>query len=90
LKIRLFRDQKRFHDCATRNAREFLSGQNVLIENLRNNTPKWVTGKIIAKTGPLSYKVEIDGVVHRRHIDQMLPAKAQLVITNPSTEDVHL
>ena len=62
----------------------------MLIENLRSNTPKWVTGKIIAKTGPLSYKVEIDGVFHRRHVDQMLPAKAQVVITNKPAENVFL
>ena len=37
----------------------------MLVENLRNSTPKWISGKIIAKTGPLSYKVEIDGVIHR-------------------------
>ena len=62
----------------------------MLIKNIRNNTPKWVTGKAIAMTGPLSCKVEIDGVVHRRHVDRMLPAKAQVVITNQSTEDVFI
>ena len=60
----------------------------MLVENLRNTTPKWITGKVVAKTGPLSYKVEIDGVIHRRHVDQLLPSKAQVVITNKPTEDV--
>ena len=81
-------DQKRFHDNSATKTREFLPGQDVLVENLRNTTPKWITGKIIAKTGPLSYKVEIDGVIHRRHVDQLLSSKAQVVIPNEPTEDV--
>ena len=42
------------------------------------------------KQGPLSYNVEINGVVHRGHVDQMLPAKAQVVFTNKPAEDVFL
>ena len=63
-------DQKRFHDNPTTKTRKFSPEQKVLVENLRNATPKWISGKIITKTGPLSYKVEIDGVIHRRHVDQ--------------------
>ena len=55
-KITQKQDQKRFHDGATTVGREFLPGQNVLIENLRSNTPKWVTGKIIASTGVMWIK----------------------------------
>lgn len=80
-------DQKRFHDNATTKMREFSPGQNVLVENLRSTTPKWITGKIITKIGPLSYKVEIDDVIHRRHVDQMLPSKAQVMITDKSSEE---
>ena len=58
--------QKRFHDGAGTKEREFTEGQNVLVENLRGTTPKWISGKIVEKMGPVSYKVEIDGVVHRR------------------------
>ena len=79
--------QKRFHDNGGNKMREFVLGQNVLVENLRSTTPKWITGKIIAKTGPLSYKVEIDGIIHRRHVDQMLPSKAQVVVTDKNAEE---
>ena len=79
--------QKRFHDNGGNKMREFVLGQNVLFENLRSTTPKWITGKIIAKTGPLSYKVEIDGIIHRRHVDQMLPSKAQAVVTDKNAEE---
>ena len=57
----------------------------MLVENFRNATPKW---KVIAKTGPLSYKVEIDGVIHRCHVDQLLNSRAQVVITNKPTKDM--
>ena len=67
--------------------REFILGQDVLVENLRNSTPKWISGKIIAKTGPLSYKVEIEGVIHRQHVDQMLPSTAQVVISDMNAEE---
>ena len=84
--------QRRFHDNAgNKNAgnkmREFILGQDVLVENLRNSTPKRISGKIIAKTSPLSYKVEIDGVIHRRHVDQMLPSMARVVISDKNAEE---
>ena len=79
--------QKRFHDNAGNKMREFTLGQYVLVENLRNTTPKWISGKVIAKTGPLSYKVEIDGVIRRQHVDQMLPFTAQVIISDKDAEE---
>ena len=77
--------QKRFHDTVSVNEREFTEGQCVLVENLRGTMPKWITGKIVGRMGSLSYKVEIDGVVHRCHIDQLLPAKGNLSISNKNS-----
>ena len=37
--------------------------------------------------GPVSYKVEIDGVMHRRHIDQLLPAKRNFSISDEHQND---
>ena len=79
--------QKRFHDGAGTKEREFTEGQNVLVENLRGTTPKWISGKIVEKMGPVSYKVEIDGVMHRRHIDQLLPAKRNFSISDEHQND---
>ena len=59
----------------------------MLVENLRNTTPKWISRKIGAKTSPLSYKVEIDGVIHRRHVDQMIPSIVQVVISDMNAEE---
>ena len=79
--------QKRFHDGAGTKEREFTEGQYVLVENLRGTTPKWISGKIVEKMGPVSYKVEIDGVMHRRHIDQLLPAKRNFSISDEYQND---
>ena len=41
--------------------------------------------EIIEKIGlPLSYKVEIN---HRHHVDEMLPSKSQVVISDKNTEE---
>ena len=82
-------DQKRFYNNPTTKMREFSPGQKLLVENLRSTTPKWITGKIKTKTGldPLSYRVEIDDVIHRC---QMLPSKAQVMIIDKSNEDLFL
>ena len=82
--------QKRFLDNAGHKTREFILGQDVLVENLRSNIPKWITGKILAKTGPLSYRIEIDGIIHRRHVDQMLPSKTEVVVTDKNQRRTHL
>ena len=61
--------------------REFILGKDVLVENLRStipNYPKWITGKITANTG---------GIIHRRHIDQRLPSKAQVIVTDKNAEE---
>ena len=36
----------------------------------RQKGHKWVTGAISAKTDPVSYEIQVDGTVWRRHIDQ--------------------
>ena len=37
--------------------------------------------------GPVSYRVEIDGVVRRCHINQLLPAKRDITITDEHQND---
>ena len=34
--------------------------------------PKWLPGKIVEKTGPLSYRAQVQGQIWRRHTDQLL------------------
>ena len=58
------------------------------MQNLKSNTPKWITGEIVKKLGPLSYSVQIDGVQHKRHVDQLLPSTEQVTFpSDRTTED---
>ncbi|XP_013163468.1 PREDICTED: uncharacterized protein K02A2.6-like [Papilio xuthus] len=55
-------------------ARNFNVGDKILSRNYSTNSQKWVEGKILQQTGPVSYKIiNNDGGVHRRHTDQILP-----------------
>ena len=56
--------------AALSHTRKFECDDPVWIRNYTGK-PKWVAGKVIAKTGPVSYKVRVRGQVQRRHIDQL-------------------
>ena len=51
--------QKLNHDLRSR-AREFLLGQRVMVRNHRLQGSKWIPGKIIPRTGSLSYVVQVE------------------------------
>ena len=50
--------------------RIFEDGDRVIARSYRGGE-KWVAGTIHQKTGPLSYKVQINGGFIRRHVDQI-------------------
>ena len=43
----------------------------MLIENQKKN-PKWISGVVVEKLGPLLYKVKVGNEIWRWHIDQLL------------------
>ena len=56
--------------------RGFTAGDAVLARsyNTNNNTDqKWTEGTIVRKTGPVSYEVQTEDKLCRRHADQLLP-----------------
>lgn len=56
-------------------ARQFEKGTHVAVRDYREQGKKWIPGTIAAKTGPLSYEVEIaPGTTWRRHTDQLRSA----------------
>lgn len=63
--------QKQQHDQHAR-SRSFNPGDKVLIRNYTDSV-MWLPGKIVASTGPISYKVKFDrdGRIARRHQDQL-------------------
>jgi len=69
-------DQKRQHDAHSRNC-EFDVGETVLARNLRDG-PKWLTGTIVERTGPVSYRVQVNDQIWRRHTDQLLSSQVSV------------
>ena len=91
--------QKEKHDQHAKE-REFHVGQRVMVRNLRPG-PAWVPGIIVKRLGPVSFLVEVNGLIWKRHIDhlrihidspepvgtsQNTPAEMDLSIPTPSTE----
>ncbi|XP_033724581.1 uncharacterized protein K02A2.6-like [Pecten maximus] len=60
--------------------RTFEPGQSVTTcDYRRGSEDKWVSGKILEQTGPVSYRVEVaPGTFWRRHTDQLRDACAQI------------
>ena len=50
--------------------REFGVGEAVIALSFRAGE-KWVAGEVLEKTGPVSYKIRVEGGVIRRHTDQI-------------------
>ena len=50
--------------------RQFKENETVLVR-MYNDQVKWVPGVIKQKIGHLHYEVEIQGVIHKRHVDQL-------------------
>ena len=52
--------------------RKFEIGQEVWVRNYRDmENSKWLLGVITEVTGPVSYRVNVNGVVLRKHVDQL-------------------
>ena len=91
--------QKEKHDRHARE-REFHVGQQVMVRNLRPG-PAWVPGTIVKRLGPVSFLVEVSGLIWKRHVDHLrmytdnpesvgttenTSAEMDLSISTPSTE----
>ena len=66
--------QKQGHDQQAK-WREFQLGKQVYVRNFSPQGPKWVPAQVLEQTGPVSYKVVLEGshIVCRRHVDQIRP-----------------
>ncbi|XP_048770087.2 uncharacterized protein K02A2.6-like [Ostrea edulis] len=52
--------------------RDFSNSDAVNVRDYRANSEKWANGRIHSQTGPLSYKVDINGTLWRIHVDQIV------------------
>ena len=65
--------QKQKYDSNTKN-RSLQDGEKVLIRDFPPIKTKWLIGKIMHRSGPMSYNIELnDGRIVRRHIDHIRP-----------------
>ena len=78
--------QKKQHDQPSR-TRGVKLGDAVSVRNYSRGS-KWVPGTIIQETGPLSVRVELeDGMVVRRHHDQLISRTTEPVCPSPTAHD---
>ncbi|XP_014661629.1 PREDICTED: uncharacterized protein LOC106804796 [Priapulus caudatus] len=75
----------RTNGLAERFVQTFKLGQTVITLNYRIGGNKWVHGQIHSQTGPLSYKVDVDGTLWRRHLDQLTSADISSAAPQNST-----
>ncbi|XP_046565949.1 uncharacterized protein K02A2.6-like [Haliotis rubra] len=68
----------------------FEPNQPVLARNYREGA-KWVPGTVVDKSGPVSYKVQVNpGSVWRRHTDQLLPCSNPVMAGDVSASSINL
>ena len=70
-------EQKKHHDVRSKD-RFFQVGQPVLVRNFRDG-PKWVPGCVSVREGPVTYGVEVNGQLWKRHADQLLDQRGHMV-----------
>ena len=63
-------DQKLHHDWRSR-PRRFTQGQAVMVRDFRPHTSKWMKGVVIQQLGPVTYTVEVEGKLLKRHVDHL-------------------
>ena len=64
--------QKQDHDRTAKPRRSFELHDPVFARNYSTQGHRWLAGKIVEKTGPLSFRIELpDGNIIRRHLDQV-------------------
>ena len=62
-------DQKSNRDCRARE-RGFEAGQAVMVRTFRPGL-EWVPGTVKQRLGPLTYQIEANGQLWRRHVDHL-------------------
>lgn len=62
--------------------RELSVGDHVLVRDYRQSKETWMNGVIVKKLGPVTYQVQVDDLLWKRHIDQLI-----LCTADPPTRD---
>ena len=62
--------QKAHHDHHAK-LRCFTQGQAVMVRDFRPNSSKWMQGVVLQQIGPVSYTIEVNGKLLKRHVDHL-------------------
>ena len=79
--------QKQYHDRHVRQ-REFAIGQDVMVRNFRPG-PNYLAGTITERVGPLTYTVNVNGMLLKRHVDHIKILENRNVTTEFSSDESH-
>ncbi|CAG9137758.1 unnamed protein product [Plutella xylostella] len=52
--------------------RSFEVGDNVMFKAFQNNKSFWMNGVVSQRTGPVSYKIDVNGKIFRKHVDHIV------------------
>ena len=73
-------------DSTKAQTRVFNIGQKVLARDYRGSNQKWQSGKILSRTGPLTYTIDVGtNLVWCRHFDQILDSETHMVSAQPGS-----
>ncbi len=61
----------------------------MLVRDYRSHCPDWSPGVIVRKEGPVTYLVEVDGLLWKRHIDQIDDLSGARVEVNGANTQSH-
>ena len=67
----------------TNKVHEFQIGRQCLYRNFLG--PKWLSAQVVERTGPLSYKVLVEGNIWLRHIDQIIKRDPSVLLARKVT-----
>jgi hypothetical protein len=63
--------QKKSKHVCSNTSREFEIGQRVLVSDFRGGKEHWTVGVIVSKLGPVTYRVQVEDYIWKRHVDQI-------------------
>jgi len=68
--------------------RAFEIGEPVLVRDYRGRAETWITGVIVKSLGPVTYRVQVDNLLWKRHVDQLRSVTSRSVATSSATDDM--
>ena len=75
--------QKKFSPKPCDKYRSFNVGDPVLVKDYRNRKETWVRGVVICKLSPVTYRVQVEELIWKRHINQIIDLSGSSIADEP-------